>query len=139
MQTILEYGTIRIKEELKLVSNLTQAYNKPKAVVFLVKKVFSIITFAISIVAFSTLVLLTYDMIKEYNYINSLPSTSGSDYLGFLFYRMFFCVTALPGIISSSVCLKISSTKPLKAISIILLSIFIMVFIAFGIAWLNLL
>ena len=30
MQTILEYGIIRIKEELKLVSNLTQAYNKTK-------------------------------------------------------------------------------------------------------------
>ena len=27
LQTILEYGTIRIKEELKFISNLTQAYN----------------------------------------------------------------------------------------------------------------
>lgn len=38
MQTILEYGTIRIKEELKFVSNLTQAYNIPMAVMRVNKK-----------------------------------------------------------------------------------------------------
>ena len=103
------------------------------------KKVFSIISFSISVVTFSALVLLTYYMIKEFNYINSLPGTSGSDYLGFLFYRMFYCVTALPGIIFSSVCLKISSIKSLKIISMVLLAIFILVFVVFGIAWLNLL
>ena len=104
----------------------------------MVKKIFSIITFVFSILIFVALAMLTFDMVKEYKYINSLPSTSGSDYLGFLFYRMFYCVTALPGIVSSAVSSKISSNKAMKIISIVLLTIFITIFVVFGIAWLNL-
>ena len=104
----------------------------------MLKKVFSIISFVFSIFVFVALVALTFDMVKEYNYINSLTSTSGSDYLGFLFYRMFYCVTALPGIITSVICLKISSNKAMKIISFIFLTIFIVVFVVFGIAWLSL-
>ena len=104
----------------------------------MVKKVFSIITFVFSIIVLVALAVLTFDMVKEYKYINSLPSTSGSDYLGFLFYRMFYCVTALPGIVCSAVSSKISSNKAMKIISIVLLTIFITIFVVFGIAWLNL-
>ena len=104
----------------------------------MVKKVFSIITFVFSILVLVALAMLTFDMVKEYIYINSLPSTSGSDYLGFLVYRMFCCVTALPGIVSSAVSSKISSNKAMKIISFVLLDVFIIIFVFFGIAWLNL-
>ena len=46
----------------------------------MVKKAFSIISFVFSILVLTALAVLTFDMAKEYNYINSLPSTSGSDY-----------------------------------------------------------
>ena len=105
----------------------------------MVKKIFSIITFVFSILVFIALASLTFDMIKEYNYLNSLPSTSGSDYLGFLFYRMFYCVTALPGIITSAICLKISNNKAIKIILVVLLGIFAIVFVIFGLAWLKVL
>ncbi len=104
----------------------------------MVKKVFAIISFAFSVLVLVALAVLTYDMIKEYSYINSLQSTSGSDYLGFLFYRMFYCVTALPGIISSAVSSKISVNKTMRSISIVLLTVFIIIFVVFGIAWLGL-
>ncbi len=104
----------------------------------MVKKAFSIITFVFSILVLVALVVLTFDMAKEYKYINSLPSTSGSDYLGFLFYRMFYCVTALPGVASSAVSFKLSSNKAIKIISVVLLTIFIIIFVVFGIAWLGL-
>lgn len=104
----------------------------------MVKKVFSIITFVFSILVLVALAVLTFDMVKEYNYINSLPSTSGSYYLGFLFYRMFYCVTAFPGIVTSAISFKISSNKVMKIISNVLLIIFIIVFVVFSIAWLNL-
>ena len=104
----------------------------------MVKKVFSIITFVFSILVLVALAMLTFDMVKEYIYINSLPSTSGSDYLGFLFYRMFYCVTALLGIVSSAVSSKMSSNKAMKIISFVLLAVFIIIFVVFGIAWLNL-
>ena len=104
----------------------------------MVKKIFSIITFVFSILIFVALAVLTFDMVKEYKYINSLPSTSGSDYLGFLFYRVFYCVTALPGIVSSAVSFKLSSNKVMKITSIVLLIIFVTVFVVFGMAWLNL-
>ena len=104
----------------------------------MVKKVFSIITFVFSILVLVALAMLTFDMVKEYIYINSLPSTSGSDYLGFLFYRMFYSVTALPGIVSSAVSSKMSSNKAMKIISFVLLAVFIIIFVVFGIAWLNL-
>ena len=104
----------------------------------MVKKVFSIITLFFSFLVLVALAVLTYDMVKEYNYINNLPSASGVDYLDFVFYRMFYCVTALPGIISSAVSSKISSNKAMKIISFVLLAVFIIIFVVFGIAWLNL-
>jgi hypothetical protein len=82
----------------------------------MVKKVFSIITFVISILVLVALAVLAYDMVKEYNYVNSLPNTSGIDYLGFLFFRVFFCIIALPGIVSSAVSFKLSSNKTVKII-----------------------
>ena len=75
---------------------------------YVVKRVFSVITFVFSIMVFVSLAMLSIDMAKEYNYINSLPNTSGVDYLGFLFYRVFYCVAALPGIVSSAVSFKLS-------------------------------
>ena len=103
----------------------------------MVKKIFAIISFVFSFLVLITLAVLTFDMVKEYNYINSLPSTSGIDYLIFLFYRMLYCVTALPGIVSSAVSFKLSANKVIKIISVVLLSIFIIIFIVFGIAWLG--
>ena len=105
----------------------------------MVRKVFSVITFVISILTLVALAVLTFDMVKEYNYINSLQSTSGSDYLGFLFYRMFYCITTLPGIITSAICLKISDNKAMKIMSFVLLFIFLIVFVIFALAWLILL
>lgn len=105
----------------------------------MLKKVFSIITFVASILVFLALGLLTVDMIKEYNYINSFQGVSGADYLGLLFYRMFYCVTALPGIITAIICLKLTTSKPLRIISGVLLILFVAVFAVFGIAWLRLL
>ena len=103
----------------------------------MVKKIFAIITFVFSFLILIALAVLTFDMVKEYNYINSLPSTSGTDYLVFLLYRMLCCVAALPGIVSSAVSFKLSSNKVIKIISLVLLIIFIITFIVFGIAWLG--
>ncbi|MBQ8203283.1 MAG: hypothetical protein IJZ75_03280 [Clostridia bacterium] len=63
---------------------------------------------------------------------------SGSDYLGFLLYRIFYCIGSLPGIITSAVSYKLSSNKAKKIISVVLLTVFIIVFAVFGMAWLNL-
>ena len=102
----------------------------------MVKRIIFIITFIFSILVFVALIYLIFEMIRQYNYINSLPSASGFDYLGFLFCRMFCCITALPGVITSAICLKISYYKTIKILSCILLNVFIVVFVVFGIAWL---
>lgn len=99
------------------------------------KKLFSIIAFCISILVLVALGILTSDMIKEYNYISSLPSTSGVDYLGFLIYPVLYCGVAVLGIITTAVCLKIATGKVLKIICGILLAIFLVVFVGSGIAW----
>ena len=55
-------------------------------------------------------------------------------YLGILFYRMFYAITALPGIITSILSMKLSNQKVIKIISYNLFVIFSIVFIVFGLA-----
>ncbi len=102
------------------------------------KKVFSVITFVFTILMVIALALLTVEMIQEQNYLSSLPNTSGIDYLGMLFYPMFYCAAAVPGIATSAVCLKLSANKVMKIISGVMLVGFIGVFVVFGMAWIGL-
>lgn len=99
------------------------------------RKNVSVIMFALSIIVIIGLIELTVDVIAEYNHISSLPNTSGIDYLGILIYPFLYCITALCGIITSAVCLKLSTDKTIKIISCVLLGIFLVVCCIFGVVW----
>lgn len=104
----------------------------------MVKKIFNYVFFTLSVLLFLATVSLTVDMIKEYNYLNSLQGISGSDYLGFLLYRCFYFIEAFFGIATSVISLILSKNKVLKVFSIIFLIIFSIIFVVFGIAWFGL-
>lgn len=97
----------------------------------MVKKVFSSITFIISVLLFLAMGLLTLDMI---NHNNSLQDIGDLDlFMRVLLYQASYFVISIPGIVSSAVCLKISKSKGIKIVSGVLLTIFFIVFLTFGI------
>ena len=121
---------------INIILNFCRRYGTlPTRGDIIMRKNVSVIMFALSIIVIIGLIELTVDVIAEYNHISSLPNTSGIDYLGILIYPFLYCITALCGIITSAVCLKLSTDKTIKIISCVLLGIFLVVCCIFGVVW----
>ena len=90
----------------------------------MVKKVFSIISFALSAIIFIIMSIFAFEAIRTFIYIKS--ASSGGKLDGFIFAAYMICIAAasLIGIIFSALSLKLSVHKALKITSYILLIVF---------------
>ena len=98
----------------------------------MVKKVVSYILLGAAVVVLASSVILAVDLIKYTR--QNLPSTDESVLMPLLWYKAMFILAAVPGLIVSIICSKITENKPVKIISGVLIGIFIVVLIAAGIA-----
>ena len=103
----------------------------------MVRKVFTVISFVVSLLILIALVGLTVGVVEYYHHIRTSPNLSGIDYLGLLIYPVLYCFAAVPGLVSSVIAWRLAASKAVKIVSIVLLAIFAVVLIVFGVIWLS--
>ena len=103
----------------------------------MLKKVFTGISFVVSLLALIALVFLTVSMVQYYHHIRTSPGLSGIDYLELLIYPVLYCFTAVPGLVSSVIGWRLATNRAVKIVSAVLLGIFVVVLIVFGAIWLS--
>lgn len=98
-----------------------------------IKRFFAILSLIASLLALGAIIVIGIDAVKEINRIESDPSASGIDYLGFVFYPMFIAFFSFVGLIFSGISTKLCTYKIAKIISLVLLIVFcIIAFISFS-------
>ena len=103
----------------------------------MLKKVFTGISFLVSLLALIALVFLTVSLVQYYHHIRTSPGLSGIDYLGLMIYPVLYCLGAVPGLVSSVIAWRFTTNKAVKIVSAVLLGIFAVVLIVFGAIWLS--
>ena len=98
----------------------------------MVKKVVTYISLGIVAVVLVAMGILAFDMLQLIKEINQSPADADGDTLTLLWYKGMLVIAAVPGIISSVICFKVTENKPIKIISGILLGLCIAVFVAAG-------
>ncbi len=99
------------------------------------RKAFAIITFTLSVIFLALLIIIVATGVDEYKYLQSMPSTSGVDYLLLAFIKGLCCIFALVGTFFSGISLYISKNKVAKIASLVMLGAFIVAFVACGIVF----
>lgn len=94
----------------------------------MVKKVLSVVTFALSVLFSVAMLVLAFETIRSYIYIKTSPESGIAD-LGLVFLILFLCLASLLGIITSALSVKFATYKAVKSTSCILLIVFIVVLI----------
>ena len=94
------------------------------------RKVFAVISFAVSVWILAALVQLSVETVQTYRYVSSRPGTSGVDYLPFVLLPVFLGLGSLAGAVCSFISVKLFKNKPMVVISAVLCFLFVLAFVA---------
>lgn len=96
---------------------------------YMIKRIFSIITFILSISFFIALLFSLFTLLDFVERYLGTTITSVATCLFSWVYEVQACVVAIPGVITSAISFAMSENQSLKTISGVFLAIFIVVFI----------